>query len=189
MSAAAGTAASAAAEAAAAAAVAVLTAAAHVSTARGMTRKDVTCDYCNKLISECMCVTAPTHSRYCDTCGRARPYCICSDPTVCKDCERTTADCACAPLCRKCGQASDKCVCPCPTCKYPGDKCRCYEGYEEPHPDTLCCARCYSDPCECEANARQQDLNREVDYDCPSCGDHYKYCRCGKKRAYNSDDD
>ena len=169
-----------------AAAVACLTVAAPKTV--GMTRKDVTCDYCNKLISECMCCTAPTHSRYCDDCGRARPYCICGE-VMCAGCDRTTAECLCGK-CRKCDQVSDKCVCPCPTCKYPGDKCRCYEGYEEPHPDTLCCPHCYSDPCECEADAKQRDLNRATDYDCPRCGDSVKYCRCKPAGShYDSDDD
>ena len=155
-----------------------------------MTRKDVTCDYCNKLISECMCVTAPTHSRYCDTCGRARPYCLCNDPTVCKDCERPNESCGCTK-CSKCAKRPDQCICPCPTCKQPGDKCRCYEGYDEyePHPDTLCCSGCYSDPCECEARDRQRELNRAIDYDCPSCGDSFKYCRCKPAARYDSDDD
>ncbi len=147
-------------------------AAAAASAAKPMTRKDVTCDYCDKLISECMCCTAPTHSRYCDDCGRARQFCLCAEG-----------------VCGGCRAKSYECVCPCATCKYPGDKCRCYEEYE-PHPDALCCPHCYSDPCECEANARQRDLNASTDYDCPSCGDSAKHCRCKPASShYDSDDD
>ena len=150
--------------------------------AKPMVLKDVLCDDCNKFISDCMCVTAPTHARYCDTCGRARPYCICGE-AMCGGCDRTTADCLCGK-CRTCGLRSDKCVCPCATCKYPGDKCRCYEEYE-PHPDTLCCPHCYSDPCECEAEAKRRDRNASKEYDCPRCGDSAKYCQCNR----DSDDE
>ena len=155
---------------------------------KGMTLKDVMCDYCDKNIRDCMCVTAPTHSRYCDTCGRARPYCVCADGLCDGGCDKKADACAC-PKCRTCTLRVDKCVCPCKDCKYPMNACRCYEGYEEPHPDTLCCPRCYSDPCECEARGRQQDLNRATDYDCSHCGEHFKYCQCKPAPRYDSDDD
>lgn len=154
---------------------------------RGMTRKDVTCDYCDKLISECMCCTAPTHSRYCDDCGRARQFCLCAEG-VCGGCRAKSYECVC-DKCRTCTKRVDECVCPCVTCKYPGNACRCYEEYE-PHPDALCCSHCYSDPCECEANARQRDLNASKDFNCPSCSDNAKYCRCKPAGShYDSDDD
>ena len=157
----------------------------------GMTRKDLMCDYCDKNIRDCMCVTAPTHGRYCDDCGRARPYCICSDPTLCVGCERKHTECDCAK-CRTCAKRVEECIYLCEDCKYPRNACRCYTEYEA-HPDTLCCARCYSDPCECEAHGRQEDLNRTVE--CPYCGSDAKYCCLAKDRARatartaDSDDD
>ena len=150
--------------------------------AKPMTLKDVTCDYCDKLITECMCVTAPTHSRYCDDCCRARQFCLCGEG-ICGGCDQKVVECVC-PKCAKCAQRADKCVCECGTCKYALYACRCYEGYEE-HPDALCCSHCYSDPCECEANGKQRDLNAAKDYDCPGCGEHYKRCAC--RRADEDD--
>ena len=155
---------------------------------RGMTRKDVTCDYCNKLTSECMCCTAPTHSRYCDDCGRARQFCLCAEG-VCSGCRAKSYECVC-DKCSTCTKRVDECVCLCKDCKYPGSACRCYEEYE-PHPDALCCPHCYSDPCECDKIAKQRDLNASKDYDCPRCGDSIKYCRCKSADGshYDSDDD
>ena len=41
-----------------------------------------------------------------------------------------------------------------------------------------------------EARDRQRERNREVDYDCPRCGDSVKYCRCKPAGShYDSDDD
>lgn len=165
------------------------------------TTKDVTCEYCDKPVRECMCC-AP---QYYD-CGRDRMFCA---EGVCSGCRAKSHECVCG-TCRTCGLRSDKCVCPCDTCKYPGDKCRCDEE-REPHPDSLCCAFCYSDPtnlrpqvygakpsprtpyagmdpCECEAVAKQRDLNAAKDYDCPRCGESAKYCRC-KRSHYDGDDE
>ena len=141
----------------------------------GMTRKDVTCDYCDRLIRDCMCVTAPTHGRYCDDCGRARPYCICG-MGLCVGCDKKTDACVC-DKCRACTKRVDDCVCPCKDCKYPGNACRCYEE-EERDPDE--CPRCYSNPCECEKLARQKDLNREATVTCSECGFHSTRCQCGR---------
>jgi hypothetical protein len=123
-------------------------------------------------------------------------------PTVLKDvscdyCTKPIRDCECLALpadglycdgvCGVCHAKSYECVCPCATCKYPADACRCDEEYES-HPDALCCPHCYSDPCECEADAKQRDLNASKEYDCPRCGNDVKQCRCGRK-SYDSDDE
>ena len=138
------------------------------------TLKDVTCEYCDTLIAECLCLTAHASSRYCDDCGRARPYCICMEG-FCGGCDKPVAECVCGK-CAKCSLRVDKCVCECSACKYPGVACRCYEGYEER--DTDECPHCYSSPCECEAISRQRDLNATKDYDCPGCGEDASHCRC-----------
>ena len=132
--------------------------------------KDVSCNYCTKPIRDCACVMEPTHSPYCDDCGRARADCLCIDG-----------------VCGVCRAKSYECVCPCATCKYPADACRCNEEYES-HPDALCCPHCYSDPCECEAYAKQRDLNASKEYECPRCGNDVKHCRCSRK-SYDSDDE
>jgi hypothetical protein len=151
-----------------------------------MTRAYLTCDYCDRSIRDCICITTvETHSRYCDGCGRAKQYCTC-----CGGCRKPTDECECH-LCSKCKREHDKCVCVCRGCSYVGAACRCYEGVdEEPHPDTLCCAHCYSDPCECDKVAEQKDRNRMADETCAGCDEHYKRCACRRKdRAYDSEDD
>jgi hypothetical protein len=156
-------------------------------TAAGMTRRDVTCDDCDKLITECLCVTAPTHCRYCDACGRARQFCICTADPRCGGCMKPEAECDCGQ-CRKCKRPTEHCVCVCRSCSYVGAACRCYEYADmEPHPDTLCCPHCYSDPCECEKLARQKDRNREAEETCPKCENHYKHCRCGAPEDFGDD--
>ena len=49
--------------------------------AGGMTHRDMTCDSCDQNICDCICITSmDTHCRYCDSCGRARPFCTCPYP-------------------------------------------------------------------------------------------------------------
>jgi hypothetical protein len=104
---------------------------------------------------------------------------------LCVGCDKKTDACIC-DKCRTCTKRVDDCVCPCKTCKYPGNACRCYEGYEE-HPDALCCTHCYSNPCECEKMARQKDLNAQKDDTCYDCGRHHKLCRCGRSAEEEDD--
>ncbi len=134
--------------------------------------KNLTCEYCNRSVRDCICIAEAEvyYSRegLCAGCGMKNDACICG-------------------MCRACDKRADDCVCLCERCKYPGNACRCYEGYED-HPDALACPHCYSDPCECEKVARQKDLNREADATCDDCGRHHKLCRCGHPTEEERDD-
>jgi hypothetical protein len=96
---------------------------------------------------------------------------------LCGGCDKAVAECVCGK-CSKCAQRVDKCVCVCPSCNKV--VCHCYEGYEEEARDPDECPRCYSNPCECDKIAEQKDRNRAAAFTCGDCGEHVKYCRCGR---------